>query len=107
MNTIRLALITFACALLATLSAPAESTANDLSGSHDFDFEFGDWTVHHRVKRANGEWYEFEGTSNTRPILGGLGNVEDNVFHRPEGDSRGVALRACTIPRPRNGQSGG
>jgi hypothetical protein len=23
----------------------------------------------------------------------GLGNVEDNVFHRPEGDSRGVALR--------------
>ena len=25
--------------------------------------------------------------------LSGLGNVEDNLFHRPEGNTRGVALR--------------
>jgi hypothetical protein len=63
-------------------------------GASDFDFEFGDWTVHHRVKRATtGEWFEFEGTANARPILGGLGNVEDCLFHRPGGDTRGVALR--------------
>ena len=73
---------------------PEAHAADDLSGAHDFDFEFGEWTVHHRVRRANGEWYEMDGLSNTRPVLGGTGNVEDNVFHRPEGDSRGLALRA-------------
>jgi hypothetical protein len=73
--------------------ATPSPAADDLSGAHDFDFEFGDWNVHHRLKRPGGEWYEFEGTSNTRPILNGLGNVEDNLFHRPGGDTRGVALR--------------
>jgi hypothetical protein len=64
------------------------------SGAQDFDFEFGDWSVHHRAKRATGEWYEFEGTAKARPILGGLGIVEDCLFHRPGGDLRGVALRS-------------
>lgn len=90
---IRIASALLAFALGAFLSASPAHAAGDLSGARDFDFEFGDWTVHHRVKRANGEWYEMDGTANTRPILNGLGNVEDNVFHRPEGDSRGVALR--------------
>jgi hypothetical protein len=86
----------FTLALLACIffNAPQAVAADDLSGAHDFDFEFGDWTVHHRIKRASGEWFEMEGTSNTRPILNGLGNVEDNLFHRPEGESRGVAMRA-------------
>ena len=75
------------------LFAPLAIAADDLSGAHDFDFEFGDWNVHHRVKRATGEWVEFEGTANARPILGGLGNVEDCLFHRPAGDTRGAALR--------------
>ena len=79
--------------LIALFFASGALAADDLSGARDFDFEFGDWTVHHRVKRASGEWYEFVGTANTRPVLNGLGNVEDNVFHRPEGDSRGLALR--------------
>ncbi len=50
--------------------------------------------MHHRVQRPTGEWIEFEGTSNTRPVLNGLGNVEDNIFHRPQGDTRGLATRA-------------
>jgi len=75
------------------LIAPPAFAADDLSGAHDFDFEFGDWKVHHKVKRATGEWVEFEGTASARPILGGLGNVEDCLFHRPAGDSRGSALR--------------
>jgi hypothetical protein len=89
-NAIRVALATLAFALVAPLAANA---ADDLSGAHDFDFQFGDWTVHHRIKRATGEWIEFEGTSNARPVLGGLGNCEDNLFHRPGGDTRGTALR--------------
>lgn len=80
--------------LIAVLLCLPVHAADDLSGAHDFDFEFGDWKVHHRVKRPNGEWYEMEGISNTRPILNGLGNVEDNLFHRPGGDTRGVAMRA-------------
>jgi hypothetical protein len=83
-----------ALALSVSLFLTPSLAADDLSGAHDFDFEFGDFDVHHRVKRPTGEWYEFEGTANTRPILNGLGNVEDNVFHRPQGDSRGVAMRA-------------
>jgi hypothetical protein len=90
MNLLRLGFAT----LLAALFALPLHAADDLSGARDFDFEFGDWKVHHRIKRANGEWYEMEGTSNTRPILNGLGNVEDNLFHRPGGDTRGVAIRA-------------
>lgn len=86
MNAIRFCFVLLAFTL-------GTATAEDLSGAKDFDFEFGDFNVHHRMKRPTGEWVEFEGTSNTRPILGGLGNVEDNVFHRPQGDTRGVALR--------------
>jgi len=88
-----LALATLALALCILAGTGRAIAAGDLSGAHDFDFEFGDWNVHHRVKRATGEWIEFEGTANARPILGGLGNVEDCLFHRPAGDTRGVAMR--------------
>ena len=63
------------------------------SGTHGFDFEFGTWLVHHRYKR-NGEWIEFDGTSSDRPLNDGSSNVEENTFHRPSGDSQGIALRA-------------
>jgi len=64
----------------------------------DFEFEFGDWRVAHR--RLNGrlvhsnEWEEFGGTCSTRPILGGAGNLEDNVIDIPSGSYRAIALRA-------------
>jgi len=92
-----LALATLALALCILAGTGRAIAAGDLSGAHDFDFEFGGWNVHHRVKRATGEWIEFEGTANARPILGGLGNVEDCLFHRPAGDTRGVAMhvRSC------------
>ena len=66
----------------------------NLSGVHDFDFEVGSWSVHHRVKRATGAWFEFEGTCTDRPLMFGAGNVEDHVFNRPEGTTTGVGLRA-------------
>jgi hypothetical protein len=83
-----------ALGLLVLLPLAPARAADDLSGAHDFDFEFGDWTVHHKIKRPSGEWIEFDGWSKTWPVLDGRGNVEDNLFHRPGGDTRGLATRA-------------
>jgi hypothetical protein len=64
----------------------------------DFDFMIGDWRVHHRRlnSRLAGctDWTEFTGESSTRKILGGFGNVEDNLLHFPDGDVRAVAVRS-------------
>ncbi|MEZ4456520.1 MAG: hypothetical protein R2882_08225 [Gemmatimonadales bacterium] len=64
----------------------------------DFDFIIGDWHVHHRRlnSRLTGctEWTEFRGTSSTRKILEGFGNVEDNILSFPEGDVRAAAFRS-------------
>lgn len=64
----------------------------------DFDFEQGRWHVRHRrlKERLTGctEWAEFDGTCEQRPILGGNGNIEDNLLHLPDGDYRAVALRS-------------
>ncbi len=71
------------------------------AGEHDFDFEFGSWTVNHRrlKDRLSGctDWEAFTGTATTQPILGGAGNVEDNVLHFPEGTYRAVALRSFDV----------
>lgn len=64
----------------------------------DFDFIIGDWRVKHR--RLNErlaectEWTRFDGLSSTRKIMGGLGNIEDNLLGFPEGEVRAVALRS-------------
>lgn len=64
----------------------------------DFDFILGDWDVHHRRldSRLDGctTWTQFAGTSSTRAILEGFGNVEDNVLRFPDGAVRAVALRS-------------
>src|SRR3954466_15411910 len=50
---------------------------------HDFDFLPGTWRVHHRrlTQRLAGsdEWEQFEGTSVAHALLGGAGNIDDNV----------------------------
>lgn len=64
----------------------------------DFDFQQGRWRVRHRRLKARlagcTEWEEFSGTSEQRPLLGGNGNIEDNLLHLPGGDYRAVALRS-------------
>ncbi|MGY3265970.1 hypothetical protein [Lysobacter sp. HA35] len=64
----------------------------------DFDFAFGDWTVVHRrlAARLQGctDWVEFPGTMSTRPVLGGFGNVEDNLLDMPDGAYRAIAVRS-------------
>jgi hypothetical protein len=79
---------------------PLELTAMHGNGerSHDFDFQIGDWIVMHRrlkerlVACDDGE--EFDGTCTMYPVLGGNGNVEDNVLHIASGANRAVALRS-------------
>ena len=64
----------------------------------DFNFAFGNWIVKHRRlnRRLCGctDWTEFLGTSTTYPILGGFGNLEDNILEMPEGQYRAVAMRS-------------
>jgi hypothetical protein len=71
----------------------------------DFDFIIGDWTVHHRRlnSRLTGciDWTEFKGRSSTRKILGGFGNVEDNILTFPDGEVRAAAFRSLDV---RNGK---
>jgi hypothetical protein len=64
----------------------------------DFDFIVGNWRVFHRRLNARlqgcTDWTEFRGTSSTRKILEGFGNVEDNVLQFPDGTFRAVAIRS-------------
>ena len=73
-------------------------TPDALSPPADFDFIIGDWRVFHRRLNARltgcTDWTEFAGRSSTRKILGGVGNVEDNVLHFPEGSVRAAAFRS-------------
>ena len=67
------------------------------STAQDFDFFHGSWAVSHRrlVGRLIGsqDWQEFGGTCITLPILGGMGNIDDNLLHLPAGDYRAATLR--------------
>jgi hypothetical protein len=74
---------------------PAESNTG---GVHDFDFFVGHWRVHHKRLRkwlANShDWTEFEGTTVTQTVMGGFGNLDDNVLQAPTGTYRAVTLRS-------------
>ena len=63
----------------------------------DFDFLVGRFRVHHRRLRqrlaGDDTWDEFDGTMQNWPVLGGHGNVDDNVMAFPGGTLRGVG--AC------------
>jgi hypothetical protein len=75
------------------------------SAPTDFDFVIGDWNVKHRRLKKRlvdcDEWIEFDGAMSTRKILGGFGNLEDNVLRFPTEEVRAIALRSYD-PRTRN-----
>lgn len=58
----------------------------------------GDWRVEHiRLDARFAQcttWTAFEGHSSTTKILGGFGNLEDNVLQFPGGTFRAVAMRS-------------
>ena len=76
----------------------ARQPAQPGSAARDFDFYLGAWRVHHRRLKerlaGNDEWQEFEGTSTAWPILGGAGNIDDNVLELPAGTYRAISLRS-------------
>jgi hypothetical protein len=75
-----------------------ETSMTDLSSAHDFDFLAGRWRVLHRRLRerlaGDDRWQEFEGSCAMERVLGGLGNVDDNVIDLPGGAYRAVSIRS-------------
>jgi hypothetical protein len=67
------------------------------SSAHDFDFLHGHWQVtHRRLKErlcGGNEWETFDGQCKVWPLLGGAGNVDDNLLHLPAGHYRAATLR--------------
>lgn len=75
-------------------STPAPAAA-DLTGLHDFDFQVGEWRVHHRrLKPGSREWMEFDGTCRNSPLMGGRANLEEHTLNAPAGPYRAIGLRA-------------
>lgn len=70
----------------------------DPNAPTDFDFIIGDWRVEHTRLNAHFEncadWTEFEGQSSTAKVLGGFGNLEDNMLYFPNGAFRAIAMRS-------------
>ena len=64
----------------------------------DFDFFMGRWKVSHR--RLNGrlvgstDWQHFAGTCVAHRILGGFGNIDDNIVELPGGAYRAATIRS-------------
>jgi hypothetical protein len=71
--------------------------AGPADGRDGFDFLAGRWTVAHRRlrRRLVGDtgWDEFAGLCESRPIVGGLANVDDYLIGLPAGAHRAAALR--------------
>ena len=65
-------------------------------GRHDFDFLHGRWRVRNERLRARlagaDEWDTFEASNACRPLLGGIGNVDDFATDWRDG-YRGLTLR--------------
>jgi hypothetical protein len=82
--------------LAAHATAPVSARAP--GAPTDFDFLHGSWRIAHRQLKdrlaGSTEWIEFEGTCLCQPLLGGFGNMDDNVLNKPEGAYRAVTLRA-------------
>ena len=70
----------------------------DMNGVDDFDFLIGNWRVRHRRLKErlanNHEWIEFAGTMTSQKVLGGFGNIDDNVLDVSNPAYRALALRA-------------
>lgn len=70
---------------------------SELSGAKDFDFFVGNWAIKHRRLKERlvncDQWEEFNGSSSMQKILGGMGNLDDNVLEMPSGTYRAVTLR--------------
>jgi len=77
-------------------SPPAtQPTARD--GSHDFDFELGEWTTHltrlqHPLSGSK-QWIDYDGTSIVHSLLDGRANLLELKVQGASGRVEGVSLR--------------
>lgn len=92
-KVILLVIATAMCAWTAHSRATQNRTATS-PGIHDFDFEFGNWQVHHRLERPDGRWIEFDGVARARPLIDGSADIEEHTFSKPTGRTYGIGLRA-------------
>lgn len=74
-----------------------EQVAPERDGSHDFDFEHGEWTVHldrllHPLSGST-TWVEYEGTSVVRKVWNGHANLGELQVDGPAGPIEGLSLR--------------
>jgi hypothetical protein len=80
-----------------TVPLPVRSNRMSTSEANDFDFLLGKWRVRHRKLKqrlvGDTEWWEFDGETNFWSILGGLGNIDDNILDQPGNPYRAVTLR--------------
>lgn len=96
--------ITILCSLQASAAVAGSSEAAGVaaakqedSGVHDFDFLQGHWSVQHRRLKHrlahSNEWEAFSGTLESRSILAGQANVDENVIEAPTGTYRAATMR--------------
>jgi hypothetical protein len=71
----------------------------------DFDFFLGQWTVDHRRLKGrlvgSTDWEIFKGSCFMHKILGGFGNIDDNIVELPSGTYRAATIRSFD-PKSKN-----
>jgi hypothetical protein len=81
-----LTLAIFAAPGNAQAPAPAHPATALRDGSHDFDWEFGEWTSKLRRKPPNSaEWLDYGGTTSVRPVWNGQANLVELIVKSPDG----------------------
>lgn len=69
-----------------------------MGSEKDFDFQIGNWRVKHkklekRLSKCN-DWIEFESKCKVTKVLGGYGNIEDNLLYLPNDNYNAIAIRS-------------
>jgi hypothetical protein len=87
-----------AAALCLAVDATAQMpTTAPRDGSHDFDWEIGNWKTHlKRLKKplsGSTEWVEYEGTSVIHGVLGNRANIVELDVQGSAGRIQGASLR--------------
>jgi hypothetical protein len=73
---------------------PLEAGETAAPQAADWAFLVGRWRVRNRKLAPSGRWEEFDSTLHNWPVMGGLGNVGDNLFQAQSGTYRGMSMRA-------------
>ncbi len=87
----------FACALIVTIQAFAQTNPRERDGQHDFDFEIGTWKTHVRRRlhplTGSTTWVEMDGTTIVRKVWNGRANLVELAADGPAGHFEGLSLR--------------